>query len=125
MRRKWMTKADAALLAVLLVCGGAFLAWRQLSSPQSLTAEVTVSGEPILQVDLSADLPRQLYSLENGVTLVAENGTIAFLESDCPDALCVQAGKLSARGDVAACVPNATVVSLKGEGRAEVDAVAY
>ena len=49
---------------------------------------------------------------------------IGFTESDCPDLVCVHTGMLSKAGDVAACVPNKTVISVSG-GEASVDTLTY
>lgn len=126
MTQKWISRADLILLAVLAVIGVGLLILPSLL-PQSdrLVAEVTVNGEPVLTLDLQTAAAREIYSLENGVVLVTENHTVAFLSADCPDKVCVQTGALSRVGEVAACVPTGTVVAVKGESRTAPDGITY
>lgn len=126
MTQKWISRADLILLAVLAVIGVGLLILPSLL-PQSdrLVAEVTVNGEIVLTLDLQTAAARETYSLENGVVLVTENHTVAFLSADCPDKVCVQTGALSRVGEVAACVPTGTVVTVKGESRQAPDGITY
>lgn len=126
MTQKWISRADLILLAVLAVIGVGLLILPSLL-PQSdrLVAEVTVNGETVLTLDLQTAAARETYSLENGVVLVTENHTVTFLSADCPDKVCVQTGALSRVGEVAACVPTGTVVTVKGESRTAPDGITY
>lgn len=126
MTQKWISRADLILLAVLAVIGVGLLILPSLL-PQSdrLVAEVSVNGEIVLTLDLQTAAARETYSLENGVVLVTENHTVAFLSADCPDKVCVQTGALSRVGEVAACVPTGTVVTVKGESRQAPDGITY
>lgn len=49
---------------------------------------------------------------ENVVFELYEDGTIAFIESDCPDKVCIHAGKLKTAGQFAACLPNGLVMKI-------------
>ena len=53
-----------------------------------------------------------------------ENGEAYFFESDCKDKTCIKSGRLKNSGDVSACLPNKTVLSVKGE-KTSFDAVTY
>lgn len=126
MTQKWISRADLILLAVLAVIGvGLLILPSLLSQSDRLVAEVTVNGEIVLTLDLQTAAARETYSLENGVVLVTENHTVAFLSADCPDKVCVQTGALSRVGEVAACVPTGTVVTVKGESRTAPDGITY
>lgn len=126
MTKKWISRADLILLAVLAAVGICLLVLPSLL-PQNdrLVAEVTVNGETVLTLDLQTAAARETYPLENGVVLVTENHTVAFLSADCPDKVCVQTGSLSRAGEVAACVPTGTVVTVKGESRTTIDGITY
>ncbi|MGN0520460.1 MAG: NusG domain II-containing protein [Candidatus Fimenecus sp.] len=127
MTKKWISRADMIVLAVLAVVGvGLLLLPRVLPQSDTLVAEVTVGGETVLELDLQTATDRKTYTLENGVVLVVENHTVAFLSADCPDKVCVNTGALSRVGEVAACVPTGTVVTVKGENRgAPLDGITY
>ena len=58
------------------------------------------------------------------VTIDGDTGEAYFLESDCKDKTCIKSGKLKNSGDVSACLPNKTVLSVKGE-KTSFDAVTY
>lgn len=54
------------------------------------------------------------------------DGSIAFEESDCPDKVCIHAGKLRMTGQFAACLPNGIVmkiVPVKEHGEDDADLV--
>lgn len=124
--RKWMTKTDAVILAVILLLSGAFFLWRSYGAKgEALSATVTVAGETVLEIPLSTLTQEKEFTLENGIVLTATPEGIRFTSSDCKDQICVHAGLLSKNGDVAACLPNQTVVSVQTEKTADLDAVTY
>ena len=126
MTKKWISRTDMILLAVLLLVGlGLWILPRVLPQSDTCIAEVTVGGETVLEVDLQTATARKVYTLENGVVLVAEKQTVAILSADCPDKVCVKTGALSRVGEVAACVPTGTVVTVKGESRVSLDGITY
>ena len=126
MTKKWISRADVIVLAALLLVGfGLWILPRVLPQGNALVAEVTVGGETVMELDLQTATDRKTYTLENGVVLVTENHTVAFLSADCPDKVCVNTGALSRAGKVAACVPTGTVVTVKGESRTSLDGITY
>ncbi len=123
--RKWISKADGIVLGVLVLLAAGFLLWRAFTAQPGMNAVVTVDGEAVLQIDLQSAEGAQSYTLENGVRLIAENHTVRFAESDCPDGICLKTGALQKTGDSAACVPNRTVVTVTGDESRDVDVIAY
>lgn len=125
MKRKWFSKADAFLILAVLAAVVFLLFPQWFSAESAVVAEVTVNGVVTKEIPLNKTGEKQQYTLENGVVLETENGLIRFSASDCPDALCVHTGAISRNGEVAACVPNKTVVVLKNEKGAAVDGITY
>lgn len=125
MKRKWFSKADFLLILAVLFSVGLLLLPQWLSDGETVVAEVTVNGASVKEIPLNQTDAKQQYILENGIVLETENGSIRFSASDCPDALCVHTGAISRAGEVAACVPNKTVVALKNENGAAVDGITY
>lgn len=124
--RKWMTKTDAVILAVILLLSGGFFLWRSYSTKgEALSATVTIAGETVLEIPFSALKEEKEYTLENGIVLAASPEGVRVTYSDCKDQICVHAGLLSKNGDVAACLPNQTVVSVQTEKMADLDAMTY
>ncbi len=54
-------------------------------------------------------------NLGNGVTISGDGEYAYFSHSDCPDKVCINTGKLSLSGEWAACLPNKTVIKIKGK----------
>lgn len=125
MTEKWFSKADFFLILAVLAGAVLLLLPQWLANGNTVVAEVTVDGVTVQEIPLKKSDEKQEYTLENGVVLETENGTIRFSQSDCPDAVCVHTGVLSRAGEIAACVPNQTVVVLKSEKNAAVDGITY
>lgn len=125
MTEKWFSKADFFLIFAVLAGTVLLLLPQWLANGNTVVAEVTVDGVTVQEIPLKKSDEKQQYSLENGVVLETENGTIRFSQSDCPDAVCVHTGALARAGEIAACVPNKTVVVLKSEKNAAVDGITY
>ena len=119
--RKLVTKRDIAVLAVLALSAIALLLFFRFGLKDGRTALISVDGRDYMTVPLDKD---DEITLENGVKIIVSDGKIGFAESDCPDLVCVHTGMLSKAGDVAACVPNKTVISVSG-GEASVDTLTY
>lgn len=124
MNIKLLRKGDFAVIAAVIVVAAALLIWRFASSPEKLEAVITVDGEIVETVDLSAVAQRTVIETDTSpeTVIVAENGAIYFESAECSDKLCVACGKLTHKGDTAVCLPARTVITV---GEAEVDAVTY
>ena len=104
------------------------LLWNNLStvSGNHLIAEVRRDGELVKQIDLDkVSEPEHIY-FEEGIhqTILVEKGRIRFLESDCRDKICVQAGWLTKAGDKAVCMPAKTIIKINGESQ-QTDSIAF
>ena len=119
--RKLVAKKDIIVLAVLLVSAIALLLFFKFGLKDGKTAVISVDGREYMSVSLNED--REI-KLDNGVKILVSDGKIGFRESDCPDLVCVHTGMLSKAGDVAACVPNKTVITVSGTD-ADVDTITY
>ncbi len=108
-----LKKADVLLICFLLAAALALLLLR--GGGDTLTAEVTVAGVTVEQIDLKAVTSPYDLTLENGVRLHVEPGGVSFCYSDCRGQDCVRCGVLTRAGQAAACVPNKTLVTLTGK----------
>jgi hypothetical protein len=54
-----------------------------------------------------------------------EGGRVRFIDSPCPNKVCVHAGWLEHGGDAAACIPNGVSIRLGGVRDDAVDAVSH
>lgn len=112
---------DAAVGIALLLTAVVIWLWLHLQ-PAGLQVQITApSGTQTYALTQARTLSLQG---ENGITVTVEirNGAVWFVQSECPDRVCVHSGKLSKAGQSAACVPAGITVRVLGEG--QVDAVA-
>ena len=114
---------DGVIYFVLVTLCAVLFLLPVLQQNRPLTAVITVGGETVETIDLSAvEAP---YTVQYaGCTISVEKGAIGFTHAACPDRLCVKTGMLRHAGSAAACVPNRVVVSLRAQTEA-FDGVAY
>ncbi|TYQ15633.1 UNVERIFIED_CONTAM: hypothetical protein Cloal_2104 [Acetivibrio alkalicellulosi] len=58
------------------------------------------------------------------VIIHVEHDRIRFCEADCPDQVCVNTGWISKKGEMAACLPNRTMIKIE-EGDEDVDIISH
>ena len=111
-------KADAFLLALVLGLSVCFALWGWAQKP-GVAAVVNAEGKTLYRIALQPGMKRTEYRVETpwGHNLVvAENGTIAIAEADCPDHLCVGMGPIEKAGQAIVCLPHRVSVAIEGGG---------
>lgn len=122
--RPLFKKSDGILIGAALLCALLCLLPRLFRSDASPVAVVTSDGDVVAEIVLDGAQERTIRV--GGVTVFVKDGEIGFLESDCPDKICVRTGALRRAGESAACVPNRVAIVIRGEKRKDgVDVVAY
>lgn len=116
-------KTDLMIIALLLLFSlGGYALYQSGSSQDGLRAEIYFGSDLVETVDLEQGIDR-VFSVpqdEHVIFHQFEDGTIRFEASDCPDQVCVHAGKLKASGDFAACLPNELILKIvRTDGPAE------
>ena len=114
------------LAAAFALCAGtAALVWR--APGRRTLARITVNGETVREIDLSAVTGEASFVIETeaGVNTVAVRpGGIRVLDADCPDQVCVHQGWLEGGAVPIVCLPHRLVISLVSGGSADaLDAV--
>ncbi len=115
MKTKLFKKGDLAVILVILIVSAVFWIY-QSQNTDRLEAVITVNGETVETINLSAIKEKRIIELDTDpkVVIAAENGEIYFESADCDDKLCINCGKLSRKGDTAVCLPAKTVVTVSG-----------
>jgi Uncharacterized protein conserved in bacteria len=113
------------LLAVSAVSWGIY---HHITATDRVKAEIFYYSKLVKTVELKAGVDRTFTIPENEHVVFHQypDGSIAFVESNCPDKVCIHAGKLKTAGQFAACLPNGIVMKLvpvKGHGKDDVDLV--
>jgi hypothetical protein len=131
MKKRMQQRLQKRLLlasAVTAACVACLILCRALFRERRAIAEIYHKTRLVKRIDLSEaeEGDFTLPSLPNVVFRVYDDGSIAFVRSDCPDQICVQTGKLSRRGQIAACLTNEVyirIVSPSEVGGEETDIV--
>ena len=123
---KLLKPIDLILIAVLLLGGIGFSLYTKYST-KSATAVIYIDGEIYRKAEL--EKVEKAYELElpcsPKATLLIEKGAVSFCEADCADKVCVNTGKLTKRGDTAACLPARVVVVIENGENKDIDALVY
>lgn len=116
---KLIRKADLIIIAVIIAAAGLFwIVYNSIFSGKAAKAEIYYYSELVETVELVVGQER-IFSVaqeEDVVFLLDEEGNIQFIQSDCPDKVCINAGKLHMIGQSAACLPNGIVVKIVPRG---------
>ena len=77
--------------------------------------QIFVDGQVVYTAAL--DLDSEIIIAERpNVRFIVSDGAIAFIESDCPDKVCINVGFLRSPGQAAACLPNGVLLVISGDG---------
>lgn len=112
-------KGRIILWAVIGVMLAAALLW--LGRPQSgtrMVAAISVGEQTVMTIDLSAAEDREFSIREETglpIRFQIRDHAIRFMESDCPDKICINTGFLRNDLDVASCLPNRTSLLVMSE----------
>nr|WP_319487676.1 NusG domain II-containing protein [uncultured Caproiciproducens sp.] len=112
---KFIKKTDILILVVALVlCLTAWFSYQSIVGKKAAKAEIYYKSELVETVDLTAGVDKS-FSIDqnkNVVFHVFKDGSICFQESNCPDKICIHAGRLRTIGESAACLPNSIVLKI-------------
>ena len=104
-RLKFQTGDALAIVLVVLLAAGVFLAFLPGRSQEAAQAEIYLNGERIETLLLSQDRELTINDQYSNTITVAD-GRIAITASDCPGGDCVHSGWISSSGRSIVCLPN-------------------
>ena len=113
---------NARWILLLLVLAGVSCAAFVLLRPAGAgtVARVTVDGELVEEIDLSAVTDPYTFTVEGPGgftnTILVEPGRVRVLEAGCPDQVCVNQGYISDGAVPIVCLPNRLVIEITGGG---------
>ncbi|SFT83791.1 hypothetical protein SAMN02910356_02360 [Selenomonas sp. GACV-9] len=115
---KMLKKADILLIVLLLLLSLLPLRAGTNKKPAAVYADISVGGQLSRRVVLSAHQGRETFTLQTPDghynTIEIDDDTIAVIDADCPDKLCIQQGKARKAGDIIACLPHKLIIEVKG-----------
>lgn len=132
MMMKFVKKKDIIIIALILLIAISlyyiYNIYNEGLDKLGSKAEIYYESELIMTVMLNEKIDKtfSLAQNEHVVFHQYEDGAIRFEESNCPDKVCIKAGKLRHIGSSAACLPNKIIlkiVPIKGTESNDVDLI--
>lgn len=124
MKKLSVKKGDFAVLAIALIILAATLLLR--GNGDNITAEVSIDGKTVYSVQLNKITEKEEIQLQNNVIIGIEPNKIYFISSSCSGKDCIKFGELTKAGQTAVCVPEKTVITLRGNKTKNMpDAISY
>lgn len=112
---RFFRKTDLIFIAAILAAGIAiWYVYGLIYGGRSVKAEIYYNNELVETVSLESGHARTFSIPQKPeiVFQVDDEGYISFIESDCPDKICIKTGKLHTVGQSAACLPNGVVLKI-------------
>jgi len=125
---KFFKKTDIAIICgILLLAAALYFVYLQSAKDKDVEARIYFENELVKVVSLTdgTDYDFSVTGHEDVVFHVFADGSIAFVDSDCPDKVCINAGKQKLSGQSSACLPNGLVLRIAplGDGSGDPDVV--
>lgn len=112
---RFFKKTDVLIIIILIAAALAgYGIYQTVYQGKAAKAEIYYKSELIQTVDLNKKEDRtfSIPQNKNVIFHLYKDGSIRFEESDCPDKVCVHAGKLNTIGESAACLPNSIILKI-------------
>ena len=116
MKQAFFKKADIILVVVLLIIAAAGLMAFRASEDEGAYAVITVDGEEIDRIALSADQDFVIETTYGTNTVSIKDGCAFVSESDCRGQDCVRMNRISRAGQMIVCLPHHLTVVIEGAG---------
>lgn len=123
---KFFKKSDIVIIGIILIVAVIFATlYRTKFSNKSAVAEIYYYSDLIETVELDKGMEQTFSIPQNDHVIfhLYQDGTIKFEDSDCPDKVCINTGKISMVGESAACLPNGIIVKIVQKSGHSDDAV--
>ena len=112
-----MKKNDLLLIGVLLLlCGIGAVFFFTRADNEVRHAVITQDNVILYDIPLTGHTGTEdiVIADEHGAnTIRIEDESIAVIDADCPDHVCVKTGKAMKKGDVIACLPHKLLIEVK------------
>ena len=112
-----MKKNDFVLIgALLLLCGVGAIFFFTRADDTVRHAVITQDNVQLYDIPLTGHTGTEeiVIADEHGAnTIRIEDESIAVVDADCPDLVCVKTGTASKKGDVIACLPHKLLIEVK------------
>lgn len=120
-------KRNTILLAavILLISGVSILLQNTLLKREGAFAVVQVDGQEITRLDLSENTAMDVGYRDGYNVVKVLDGYVFVSDANCPDKICVNTGKVKNVGDVIACLPHKTIITVTGADEDDIDGITW
>lgn len=118
------TIADIVLIAFLTLGSLTWLGFELFHREDGVVVEIYNEGGLYQRLDLRQAASVKVRGPLGDSIISVNNGQVRFLDSPCPDKLCVHMGAISKTGGTLICAPNRVSVRVVGQADGP-DAVSY
>ncbi len=112
---KFFKKSDIFIVLAIVIIGILSMTiYRFYFSDKPAKAEIYYKSQLVETIELNkgADKTFSVPGHENVVFHQEKDGSISFIESNCPDKICIKTGRLHTVGQTAACLPNGMILKI-------------
>jgi len=104
-------KFDVIIILILIIAAAMIYYFFTKNSIQTETAEIIINGKTEKVVSLNKD---KVFSLEKipQIKFEIKDKKIRFIDSNCPDKICINTGFIGIAGQTAVCLPNAVSIKI-------------
>lgn len=128
-----MKKLDIIIIGVLLVVSfvpETLFGIKHSRDASETYAEITIGGKHYKTVSLSDNKGEDSFIIKTDYgtnEIVVKDNSIAIIDADCSDKLCVKPGYISVPGESIICLPHMLMIEIIGttDSSSELDSVAY
>lgn len=117
---KYLRKADLIIIVAVILVALLFLSLNKFFfTEKGVYAEIYHDSALVERIELSKAKAGS-FSIPGKPDVVFQlsaDGSIAFIESDCPDKVCIRSGRLKYAGQFAACVPNEMMLKIVSDDK--------
>ena len=114
--RQILKTKDVILLAILLIVAIVSFFIIHSKPNENLEAVIVKDNQTYKIINLNeVEQPYQI-NIDGSIPVIisVEKNSIYFKNSECPDKICVNTGRLSKAGDIAVCLPAKISIELRG-----------
>ena len=104
------------ITSILIIIAIFFLVLFLNQKSDNLVCQIYKNDELVNEVRLDHDEQIKIETTDGYVLINITKDYVEFLESTCPDKVCVHQGKINKSGQTITCLPNKIYVKLVGKG---------
>ncbi|MEG1953055.1 MAG: NusG domain II-containing protein [Hydrogenoanaerobacterium sp.] len=111
---KFARKTDIIIICLILLVSAAIWFYYSCTLAKSPAVAEIYEGSQLIETVVLKKGEKRKFSVlgHEDVIFSIDDGSICFASSDCPDKLCVRAGKLKKAGERAVCLPNRLILKI-------------